>query len=183
MLNSGTIGVERMGRRRADRRKKDPYSNRSESLSRRDLLVGLATTLASAIVSTSSLASTQKSTVPEVLTNTERESMEAIVRRLEELGLAKAGTWDWFQANGGITDEHVRQVLGDLAVPDPQKAEADYPTTLRLNLLAAEAYRQELMSEGQLARLLCLDRVELRGILDSQESEGIEADGITIESD
>ena len=88
-----------------------------------------------------------------------------------------------FQANGSITDEHARQVLGDLAVPDPQKAEADYPTTLRLNLLAAEAYRQGLMSEGQLARLLCLDRVELRGILDSQESEGIEADGITIESD
>ena len=82
VLNSGTIGVERMGRRRADRRKKDPYSNRSESLSRRDLLVGLATTLASAIVSTSSLASTQKSTVPEVLTNTERESLEAIVSRI-----------------------------------------------------------------------------------------------------
>ena len=110
-------------------------------------------------------------------------SREAIVRRLEELGLAKEGTWDWFQANGSITDEHARQVLGDLAVPDPQKAEADQPTTLRLNLLAAEAYRQGLMSEGQLARLLCLDRVELRGILDSQESEGIEADGVTIESD
>jgi Zn-dependent peptidase ImmA (M78 family)/DNA-binding XRE family transcriptional regulator len=110
-------------------------------------------------------------------------SREAIVRRLEELGLAKEGTWDWFQANGGVTEEHVRQVLGDLAVPDRQKAEADQPTTLRLNLLAAEAYRQGLMSEGQLARLLCLDRVELRGILDSQESEGIEADGVTIESD
>ena len=34
---------------------------------------------------------------------------EAIVRRLEELGLAKRGTWDWFQANGGITDEQARQ--------------------------------------------------------------------------
>ena len=109
-------------------------------------------------------------------------SREAMVRRLEELGLAKTGTWDWFQANGGITDEQARQVLGDLAVPDPYKAEADQPTTLRLNLLTAEAHRQGLLSEGQLARLLCLDRVELREILDSQESEGIEADGITVES-
>ena len=64
---------------------------------------------------------------------------EAMVRRLEELSLVKPETWDWFEANGGITDEHARQVLGDLAVPDLQKAEADRPTTLRLNLLAAEA--------------------------------------------
>lgn len=105
-------------------------------------------------------------------------SREAIVRRLEELGSAKVGTWDWFQANGSITDEHARQVLGDLSTPDPHKAEADRPTTLRLTLLAAEAYRQELLSEGQLARLLCLDRVELREVLDSQEIEGSESDGI-----
>jgi hypothetical protein len=105
-----------------------------------------------------------------------------MVRRLEELGLTKAGTWDWFQANGGIKDEHVRQVLGDLTAPDKDKAEADHPTTLRLNLLAAEAYRQNLLSEGQLARLLQLDRLELRELLDSQESEGTEVDGITIES-
>lgn len=105
-------------------------------------------------------------------------SREAIVRRLEELGLVKAGTWDWFDSNGGITDEQARQVLGELAVPDQDKTEADKPTTLRLGSMAAEAYRKELMSEGQLARLLCLDRVELREILDSQQSEGIEVDGI-----
>ncbi len=109
-------------------------------------------------------------------------SREAMVRRLEELGLTKGGTWDWFQANGGITDEHVRQILGDMTAPDKDKAEADHPTTLRLNLLAAEAYRQNLLSEGQLARLLQLDRLELRELLDSQESGGTEADGITIES-
>ena len=67
-----------------------------------------------------------------------------MVRRLEELGLVKQGTWDWFQANGGITDEQARQVLGDLSAPDAYKAEADRPTTLRLNLLAAEAYRKGL---------------------------------------
>jgi Zn-dependent peptidase ImmA (M78 family)/DNA-binding XRE family transcriptional regulator len=106
-------------------------------------------------------------------------SREAMVRRLEELGSVKPGTWDWFQANGGITDEQSRQVLGDLSAPDAQKAEADRPTTLRLNLLASEAYRQGLLSEGQLARLLHLDRVELREILGSRELEGGEADGGT----
>jgi Zn-dependent peptidase ImmA (M78 family)/DNA-binding XRE family transcriptional regulator len=106
-------------------------------------------------------------------------SREAMVRRLEELGSVKLGTWDWFQANGGITDEQSRQVLGDLSAPDAYKAEADRPTTLRLNLLASEAYRQGLLSEGQLARLLHLDRIELREILSSQELEGSEANGGT----
>jgi Zn-dependent peptidase ImmA (M78 family)/transcriptional regulator with XRE-family HTH domain len=105
-------------------------------------------------------------------------SREAIVRRLEELALVKPGTWDWFQGNGGITDEQARQVLGDLSLPDSYKADADRPTTLRLNLLAAEVYQQGLLSEGQLARLLHLDRVELREILGDIEAEGSEADGV-----
>ncbi|HZQ25203.1 MAG TPA: ImmA/IrrE family metallo-endopeptidase [Terriglobales bacterium] len=105
-------------------------------------------------------------------------SREAMVRRLEELALIKAGTWDWFQSNGGITDEQARQVLGDLSVADAQKADADRPTTLRLNLLAEEVYRRGLLSEGQLARLLNLDRLELREILAGMEPEGSEADGV-----
>lgn len=113
-----------------------------------------------------------------VLAHFFRVSREAMVRRLEELKLVKGGTWDWFVANGNITDEQERQVLGDLRVPDAHKAEADRPTTLRLNLLASEAYRRELMSEGQLARLLHLDRVELREILSDREMEGSEADGV-----
>jgi Zn-dependent peptidase ImmA (M78 family) len=104
-------------------------------------------------------------------------SREAIVRRLEELGLIKPDTWDWFQANGGITDDQARQVLGDLSTPDAYKADADRPTTLRLNMLASEVHRKGLLSEGQLARLLKLDRVELREILGDIEVEGSEADG------
>lgn len=106
-------------------------------------------------------------------------SREAVVRRLEELCLVKRGTWDWFETNGNITDQHARQVLGDLSAPDAYKAEADRPTTLRLNLLASEAYRKELLSEGQLARMLNLDRVELRELLTSQELEGREPDEVT----
>lgn len=104
-------------------------------------------------------------------------SREAMVRRLEELGSVKPGTWDWFLANGGITDEQARQVLGDLIVPDAEKADADRPTTLRLNLLAYEAHRRGLMSEGQLARLLRLDRVELREILGNHAQDGDDLDG------
>jgi Zn-dependent peptidase ImmA (M78 family) len=103
-------------------------------------------------------------------------SREAVVRRLEELGLIKRGSWDWFDENGGITDEQARQVLGDLIVPDASKTEADRPTTLRLNMLAAEAHRRSLLSEGQLARLLQLSRVELRELLDGVEVEGSAAD-------
>lgn len=105
-------------------------------------------------------------------------SREAVVRRLEELGLVKKGTWDWFANQGGITDEQERQVLGDLRPSDAEKADANRPTTLRLNLLAGEAYRLDLLSEGQLANLLHLDRVEVREILDGLETEESEADGV-----
>lgn len=101
---------------------------------------------------------------------------EAVVRRLEELGLVKRGSWDWFEENGGISDEQVRQVLGDLIAPDASKAEADRPTTLRLNMLAAEAHRRSLLSEGQLTRLLHISRIELRELLDDVEVEGSAAD-------
>lgn len=106
-------------------------------------------------------------------------SREALVRRLEELQLVKKGLWDWFQDNGGITDEQERQILGDLAVPDADKAAADRPTTLRLSLLAAEAHRRDLMSEGQLAQLLKVDRVELRAMVGGLESEGGDVGGIS----
>ena len=112
-----------------------------------------------------------------LLAHTFGVSREAMVRRLEELKLTKSGTWDWFEANGGITNEQAGQVLGDLAAVDTDHVEAKRPTTLRLSLLAAEAWRQELLSEGQLARLLQLDRLELREILDGVEVEGGDAGG------
>jgi Zn-dependent peptidase ImmA (M78 family)/transcriptional regulator with XRE-family HTH domain len=107
-------------------------------------------------------------------------SREAMVRRLEELALTKAGTWDWFESYGGITDDQTRQVLGDLAAADTPKAEAGQPTTLRLALLAEEAFRRGLMSEGQLARMLHLDRVEVRKMFDGLEIEGSDADGAVL---
>ncbi len=104
-------------------------------------------------------------------------SREAMVRRLEELGLVREGTWEWFEANGNISDAQAKQVLGDLFGQDAVRDDAGRPTTLRLALLAAEAWRQELMSEGQLSRLLHLDRVELRELFDGLQVEGSEPDG------
>ena len=101
-------------------------------------------------------------------------SREAMVRRLEELGLVKRGTWGWFDAKHGITNEQARQVLGEPGTVDPV---AQRPVSLRLGLLAAEAQRRELLSEGQLARLLRLDRVELREILDAADIDGDDTDG------
>lgn len=104
-------------------------------------------------------------------------SREAIVRRLEDLRLVRRGTWDWFQENGGITDAQSDEVIGR-----PPEAWWIRPATSgrvpqRLALLAREAWTRDLYSEGQLANLLYLGRVEVRELLDGAEEEKIEAAG------
>ena len=105
-------------------------------------------------------------------------SREAMVRRLEELDLVKRGTWDWFEANGGITDGQAREVLGEPDPVAPSGRDAGRPVSFRLGLLAAEAHRQDLLSEGQLARLLRLDRVALREVLDAANVDGNDTDDL-----
>ena len=103
-------------------------------------------------------------------------SREAITRRLEELDLAREGAWEWFVSHGGITDEQEREVLGVLPKRqlDPPVARGLVPP--RLSLLAREVWKKSLYSEGQLARLLRLDRHEIRMVLDGVEVEESEAD-------
>lgn len=99
-------------------------------------------------------------------------SREAAVRRLEELDLVRKGTWEWFKRNGGIKDEQAREVLGTAAIrPDPAKEDANRPVSHRLSLMAHAAWKRGLMSEGQLAELLKLRRVEVRGLIDQIELE------------
>ena len=107
-------------------------------------------------------------------------SREALVRRLEELLLVKKGTWDWFASEGGITDDQVKQVLGDRLEANEASAGLREPTELRLHLLIEQVYRQGLMSEGQLAQLLRIDRLELRGILYSLGMDGEEDESCDI---
>jgi Zn-dependent peptidase ImmA (M78 family)/DNA-binding XRE family transcriptional regulator len=97
-------------------------------------------------------------------------SRQAIALRLEELGLTKKGTWDWFQDNGGITDEQVRQVLGSVA---HESAVTDVAQSSRLFLLAIDAWKKDLISEGQMSEMLKIDREKVRELLDEAEEDEI----------
>ena len=102
-------------------------------------------------------------------------SRQAIVMRLEELGLTKKGTWDWFKDNGGISDEQVRQVIG----PSFRECSAtENPRSSRLFLLAIEASKKSLISEGQMAEMLKLGRVQVRELLDEAAAEEEEVDDL-----
>ena len=85
-------------------------------------------------------------------------SFEAMARRLEALGLIRGGVFESLK-DRGFAIEKSRQSLG-LQLP------ASYSSTPRLAMMAAEASKVGLLSEGQLCRMLCLDRVELREQLD-----------------
>jgi Zn-dependent peptidase ImmA (M78 family)/DNA-binding XRE family transcriptional regulator len=92
-------------------------------------------------------------------------SVEALCRRLEELGLVRAGTWESLRGRG-FSGDFVREVLGD----KPQVQET--PVSPRIWYLAAEAYRRDLLSEGQIANRLGMDRVSVRAMLDSTMLDG-----------
>jgi Zn-dependent peptidase ImmA (M78 family) len=114
-----------------------------------------------------------------VLAHHFRVSREACVRRLEELDLVKRGAWEKLKANGGITPAHVRAVLGDEASkPDPAKDDADRLVSHRVSFMAYTAWKRDLMSEGQLAELLKVKRLELRALLDQMELEESETDDL-----
>ena len=102
-------------------------------------------------------------------------SRETLARRLEELNLAKAGTWDWFVSNGGITDEQARQIIRELPSHPLTSIYAKSIVPPRLALLVREASKKNIYSEGQLARLLKLDRHEVRELLDGIDNEEDEA--------
>lgn len=105
-------------------------------------------------------------------------SREALVRRLEELDLVPNGTWDWFERTGGITNDQARQVLGENPAFDPRGEDGARSVSLRLQLLAAEAWKRDLLSEGQVVSLLKIDRVQARELIDAYEADEEAADGL-----
>ncbi|MBI1274455.1 helix-turn-helix domain-containing protein [bacterium] len=106
-------------------------------------------------------------------------SREACVRRLEELGLIKKGIWAWFEANGGITNAQAKEVLGSAAeIHDPAKDDASRLISHRMSLMMHAAWKRDLMSEGQLADLLNIPRIELRAIIDQIELEESDTDDL-----
>ena len=99
-------------------------------------------------------------------------SRQAAVLRLEELSLVRPGTWDWFEDNGGITDEAAASVLGESAVrPDPGKRDADRAVGQLLAMKAHEAWKLELVSKDQLAEMLKLSHVKIMAMLDEMNNE------------
>ncbi|MFO1500199.1 MAG: ImmA/IrrE family metallo-endopeptidase [Verrucomicrobiota bacterium] len=91
-----------------------------------------------------------------------RVSAEAMFRRLEEFKRIPFGTWDTLRERRGFRPDQARSALG-------LGSEARQPALpLRYRLLARSAYEQkELLTEGQLARKLRLDRVSARLELES----------------
>jgi Zn-dependent peptidase ImmA (M78 family)/DNA-binding XRE family transcriptional regulator len=89
-----------------------------------------------------------------------RVSTEAMCRRLEHLGLLLQGQYENLRRKG-LSMDSVRQVLGEPEVEQRMTVPA------RLASLAANAYGHGLLTEGQVAELLAVDRVEAREILDA----------------
>lgn len=96
-------------------------------------------------------------------------SREAAVRRLEELGLAREGSWDWFAEKGRITDAQVTAVLGMQQPKRPVGFGGGARVSLKLGTMAAEAMSRGILSEGQISQLLKIDRVVARSLHDEIE--------------
>ena len=99
-------------------------------------------------------------------------SLEALVRRLENLNLVKRHTWDRL-VNQGFRVREARDLLELAALPPDSDL-----LPLRFRFLAVEAYLRGEISEGQFARFLRTDRVAARGLA-SQLSRrtGLDEDG------
>lgn len=86
-------------------------------------------------------------------------SVEAMCRRLEQLELLPTGTYEALRERG-LSADVVREVLGNT----PIEESAPPP---RLAILATEAYFKGVLSEGQLADMLMMDRIEIRRLIDA----------------
>jgi Zn-dependent peptidase ImmA (M78 family) len=83
-------------------------------------------------------------------------SLEALVRRLENLDLVRPHTWDRLVKQGFRVGE-ARKMLELAALPPDEEL-----LPLRYRYLAVEAYLNGNVSEGQFARLLRTDRTTAR---------------------
>lgn len=87
-----------------------------------------------------------------------RVSTEAMCRRLEQLQLLVTGTYESLRRRG-LTPTLVREALGE----DTAERRLTPP---RFTVLVAEAHERGLLTEGQAAEMLAVDRVTAREILD-----------------
>jgi Zn-dependent peptidase ImmA (M78 family) len=92
-------------------------------------------------------------------------SVDAMARRLEDLGLVPRGTIAQLKGQRGLKVREAEQALG--AGPD-LGTEEKLPR--RYRLLAVRAFRAEKLSEGQLTRFLRCTRVEAREVVVREEA-------------
>lgn len=83
-------------------------------------------------------------------------SVEAMTLRLEEFRLLPGGTWERLRDRGF----RVREAQAQLGLAPRSPGNSLVP--LRYQLLAVRAYEEENLTEGELARLLRVDRVSAR---------------------
>ena len=83
-------------------------------------------------------------------------SVETVTLRLEELRLLSSGTWERLRDRGFRVRE-AQQQLGLSLRPD-----SDSALPMRYQLLAIRAYEEGNLTEGELSRLLRVDRVSAR---------------------
>ncbi len=86
-------------------------------------------------------------------------SVEAMMLRLEELRLLPGGTWNLLRDRGF----RVREAQEHLGLTPHPHGQTDLP--LRYQYLAALTYEQGKLTEGELARLLRVDRVSARRLV------------------
>lgn len=98
-------------------------------------------------------------------------SFEAMTRRLEELALIRPGTWQRLRQQGFRVKE-AWQLLGLQEHP----IEDDLLPS-RYRYLAVEAWHRGLLSEGQLASFLRVDRLSARRLVWQIELQQVDADG------
>lgn len=99
-------------------------------------------------------------------------SLQAMIRRLEELRRLPSGTWIKLEAQG-LEVRRAQQLLNiDVAVPVKDKVPRRYQR------LAVMAYEKGELSEGQLARYLRTDRVSARLLVEEMTQDfSTERDG------
>ena len=99
-------------------------------------------------------------------------SVEAMTLRLEELTLVPSGTWDRLKDRGF----RVREAQAHLGLEPRPDDEHRLPT--RYRLLAVQAYEDELITEGELVRVLHTDRASARRtVLDLTHMLHLEEEG------
>ena len=86
-------------------------------------------------------------------------SVESVTLRLEELRLLPGGTWERLRDRGFRVREAQQQLgLG-------QQSDSENSLPIRYQLLAVRAYEEDKLTEGELSRLLRIDRVSARRLV------------------